>query len=328
MVRATPRRRGLRGRPRLRIAHVGPLSGPGTGAWARSTDVSHPKPISHPCESCEVMIAAITTPMPTMPPVATNRMSGASSGSRLRPLGSSRPAAPRAHPALAARARRASRSASACPSPCPGGGGHEARIPRTRGALGATRRSISPMSPVPGPESGPTWAIRNRGRPRHNHAGAVSRAPSSARCLDLQRSVLVLTARRRLWTTTTRPDWPPARFRIPLTERGSARSRRGCSRLVPSVRGLTRVRDARSVSGTSGDAGQLSARGPSLGQIAWVQELEAHVDRRITRVSGESGLDFTAYSPAGRGASRNVSQSFAPESVVRPGGGRRASRGT
>jgi hypothetical protein len=33
------------------------------------------------------MTAAITTPIPTIPPVATTRMSGASGGSRFRPLG-------------------------------------------------------------------------------------------------------------------------------------------------------------------------------------------------------------------------------------------------
>ena len=89
---------------------------------ASSTDTTDTtKPISHPCESCEVMIAAITTPMPTMPPVATNRMSGASSGSRLRPLGIITPGRSAGAPRRSLRAaRRASRSASGCPSPLPG----------------------------------------------------------------------------------------------------------------------------------------------------------------------------------------------------------------
>jgi len=67
------------------------------------------------------MIAAITTPIPTMPPVATTRMSGASSGSRLRPLGIITPgrSAGASRRSLRA-ARRASRSASGFPSPLPG----------------------------------------------------------------------------------------------------------------------------------------------------------------------------------------------------------------
>jgi hypothetical protein len=78
-------------------------------------------------------------PVPTIPPVATTRMSGASSGGRLRPLGIIRPAAPQAHPG----ARCAARFALGVGLPLAvarGGGGHEARIPRTRGPLGASRR--------------------------------------------------------------------------------------------------------------------------------------------------------------------------------------------
>src|SRR4051794_17000323 len=52
---------------------------------ARTSDVTDAaKPISHPAERCELMIAAIGTAIPTMPAQATVRISGASSGSRLR----------------------------------------------------------------------------------------------------------------------------------------------------------------------------------------------------------------------------------------------------
>jgi hypothetical protein len=89
---------------------------------ASTTDtIDTTKPISHPWESCEVMIAAITTPIPMMPPVATTRMSGASSGSRLRPLGIITPGCSAGAPRRSLRAaRRASRSTSGCLSPLSG----------------------------------------------------------------------------------------------------------------------------------------------------------------------------------------------------------------
>jgi hypothetical protein len=94
------------------------------------------KPISHPWESCEVMIAAITTPIPMMPPVATTRMSGASSGSRLRPLGIITPDCSAGAPRRSLRAaRRASRSTSGCLSPLSGVADTKPEYPARRAAL-------------------------------------------------------------------------------------------------------------------------------------------------------------------------------------------------
>jgi hypothetical protein len=70
------------------------IANPGrsAGAYNRREDQSTPAsttdtvatttPISHPFECCEVMIAAMTTPIAMTPAVATSRMSGPSTGSR------------------------------------------------------------------------------------------------------------------------------------------------------------------------------------------------------------------------------------------------------
>ena len=123
---------------------------------ASSTDtIDTTKPISHPLESCEVMIAAITTPMPT----AAGRHEPHERRLERQPLTAAgnhhaRPLRGRI-PALAAGgAARFALGVGLPVAVARGGGGHEARIPRTRGALGATGRSISPLTPVPGSESG------------------------------------------------------------------------------------------------------------------------------------------------------------------------------
>ena len=55
---------------------------------ASATDTTDTtRPITHPWECCEPMIAAMRTPIPIMPAVATTRISGASSGRRFRRLG-------------------------------------------------------------------------------------------------------------------------------------------------------------------------------------------------------------------------------------------------
>lgn len=71
------------------------------------------RPITHPFECCEVMMAPMTTPIATMPTVATSRMSGASSGSRLSRRGIITPGFCDVSALCSRRAaRRSSRSAS------------------------------------------------------------------------------------------------------------------------------------------------------------------------------------------------------------------------
>jgi hypothetical protein len=139
-----------------------PFPGSRAGAYSRREDhrmaasttdtIDTTKPISHPFESCEVMIAAITTPIPTIPPVATTRMSGASSGSRLRPLGIITPGRSAGASRRSLRAAcRASRSASGCPSPLPEVvADMKPEYPHARRFEGAPRQLISPLVSVPG----------------------------------------------------------------------------------------------------------------------------------------------------------------------------------
>ena len=105
---------------------------------ASPTDTSDTtRPITHPLECCQLMIAAIRTPIPIMPAVATTRISGASSGRRFRRLGIITPGlsavaslrslrsarlASRSAPSCASRSAPgwAARFAPVCPSPSPG----------------------------------------------------------------------------------------------------------------------------------------------------------------------------------------------------------------
>jgi hypothetical protein len=83
-----------------------------TAASATET-IDTTRPITHAFECCEDMTAAMTTPIATMPAVATNRMSGASSGGRLPRRGTITPGSCARFSRCSRRAvRRSSRSRS------------------------------------------------------------------------------------------------------------------------------------------------------------------------------------------------------------------------